>query len=252
MEPITAIVLAGERPGGDALARSLGVPAKALIPIAGEPMIVHVVRALAAHPSIGKVRVLAQRPELLAADLAGSGAEIAESRQTIAATIRELIASGAEQLLVTTADNPLLDAPILDEFLGSATVADVAVGLVERETLSARYPGNRRTWLRFRGGAYSGANLFWVGGKRALPLLDIWAGVEQQRKRGRAVIAAFGPGILLGVVLRVLSLDQALARVSRRFRVTARAVRLPFAEACIDVDKLDDLELVEAIFKRRG
>ena len=38
-----------------------------------------------------------------------------------------------------------------------------------------------------------------------------------------------------------------MARVSRRRRLRARAVRMPFAEAAIDVDKPADLDLVEAI-----
>ena len=106
-----------------------------------------------------------------------------------------------------------------------ASGADVAVGLVEQRTLLAAYPGNRRTWLRFRGGAYSGANLFWIASARALPALRLWRTIEQQRKRGRAIIAAFGPWMLAGVALRLLTLRGALARGGAAARAGGRAGR---------------------------
>jgi 2-C-methyl-D-erythritol 4-phosphate cytidylyltransferase len=61
----TAIVLAGNRPGETAFADSHGVPAKALIPVGGEPMLGRVLKALLAAPSIGRIVILAQEPEAL-------------------------------------------------------------------------------------------------------------------------------------------------------------------------------------------
>ena len=63
-------------------------------------------------------------------------------------------------VLVTTADNALLTGEILDHFFQAHDGQDVAVAVVERKTMLAAYPDARRTWLKFRGGAYSGANLF--------------------------------------------------------------------------------------------
>ena len=47
--PITAILLAGSRPGVDPLAERAGVAAKALVPIGGQPMIDRPLRALLAQ-----------------------------------------------------------------------------------------------------------------------------------------------------------------------------------------------------------
>lgn len=234
---IDAIVLAGERPGGDPLAAHFDVAFKAIILVAGTPMVERVAAVLRSHPAIASVRVL------------GPGFE--PSGATIATTLRPLIARAQGPLLVTTADHALLDAAMLDSFLGGARGHDLAVGLVERRTLLAAYPESRRTWLKFRGGAYSGANLFWIGGTRVLPVLDVWARVEQQRKRGRALIGAFGPMVLAGVALRLLTLEGALARVGRRFGLSIAPIVLPQAEACIDVDSVADHALVEAILAAR-
>src|SRR5579875_3016396 len=68
MGDYTAILLAGERPGETGFARSRGVSAKALIPVAGEPMLARVARALLAAPSVGRILVLTQAPERLRAE----------------------------------------------------------------------------------------------------------------------------------------------------------------------------------------
>ena len=44
-----------------------------------------------------------------------------------------------------------------------------------------------------------------------------------------------------------LSLAEALKRVSRRLGLTAGAVIMPFAEAAVDVDSVEDWKLVERI-----
>src|SRR5687768_3883005 len=65
----TALVLAGSRPGADPFAASHGTDLKALIPVAGEPMVRRPVGALLASGAIGSVRVLTQQAERIAAVL---------------------------------------------------------------------------------------------------------------------------------------------------------------------------------------
>lgn len=257
---MTALILAGRRPGVDPLAAHFGVADKALIEIAGEPMLSRVARTLLSHPRIGRIVVLAQDGDVLLAHagtrwMASEGMIVVEQAgDSIAGalTCAMQLHAGSFPFLVTTADNPLLDRGMIDAFLADAERSDVAFALVEQRTLLASHPHSRRTWLRFRGGAYSGANLFWLGGVRVLPVLSLWQRIEQRRKKARAVIGAFGPVTLIGAALRILSLDQAVKRAGRRFGLSARAVVLPFAEACIDVDKPSDHLLVEAILKARA
>lgn len=258
---MTVLLLAGSRPGRDTLAAAFDVPAKALVPVRGEPMLSRVARTLVDHPGIGTIIVLAQDPELLTgqADTKWLAAHPAIGFETAAASVSAAVASAVGRrpagypFLVVTADHALLDAAMLDAFLAPAlaTRADVAMAMVERRVLEARYPGNRRTWLKFRGGSYSGANLFLLGSDRALKALELWRTIEQQRKKGRAVVGAFGPVILAGVALRLLSLGRALRMAGRRLGLAAAAIELSIAEACIDVDKLEDHRLAEEILARR-
>ena len=250
----TALLLAGSRPGGDPFADAHQVSAKALIPVAGEPMIARPVRALLDSPRINQVRVLAQDGALLKPVLpVDARLTIEPSGVTIAATIEAIIADPATcwPLLVTTADHALLDGVMIDDFCARAEGTDVAIGLVERRALMARLPQTKRTWIGFRGGAYSGANLFALGSPKAAGAVRLWREVEQERKRGWKLLVALGLPGLLGLA-RLRTLDQTLAAMGRRLGLSIRAIELANPLAAVDVDKPADLALVEAIIGRRA
>jgi len=258
---LTAIVLAGSRPGVDPLAQAAGVATKALVPVGGRPMIDHVARTLLANPAIGEVVVMAQQAESLAdhPQTAWLREEprirFADSGGGISQSLLDWMAGEGARLpvLVTTADNVLLDGAILDAFVAGARGADVAAAMVERAVLLRDYPRSRRTWLRFRGGAWSGANLFWLGSGRAANALRKWREIEQDRKKGWKILSAFGPLLLLGAGLRLLTIQRAIAAAGRRLGAgEARIVALPFARACIDADKPDDIALIESILATEG
>ena len=248
----TAVVLAGSRPGRDEFAESFGTDLKALIPVGGEPMVVRPVRALLASGQIGKILVLAQAPERIGAVLPDEmRVEVRSSRGTIAKTMLGLIEDASIEwpLLVTTADHALLDTATVDEFAREATSADIAIGLVERANLLKRLPQTKRTWLKFRGGAYTGANLFALKSPAVRPAIELWRSVEQDRKKAWRVISLLGPVVLLCVALRLVSLDEVLSQLGGRLVLALRAVRLSNPLAGVDVDKAEDHSLVETILR---
>ena len=248
----TALLLAGSRPGTDPFAAAHGTDLKALIPVGGTPMVARPAAALLSSPEIASVRVLAQEPERIGAALpADPRLTVAASGATIAATLDAILADPATRfpLLVTTADHALLDSAMIAEFCDAAEGADLAIGLVERRRLMARLPGTERTWIKFRGGAYSGANLFALGSRDAAKAVALWRSVEQDRKKGWRLLAALGPALLLGSVLRLRTLDQTLGRIGRRLGLTIRKVELSNPLAAVDVDKPADHSLVTAILE---
>jgi GTP:adenosylcobinamide-phosphate guanylyltransferase len=245
----TAILLAGQRLGRDAFAAEHGTDLKALIPVGGEPMVRRPVRALLESESVGKIIVLAQQPKRIAAVLPkDKRVTVRTSEGTIAETLLELCFDKKTQwpLLVTTADHALLDAATIDEFCRAAD-SDIAIGVVERAILMRRFPDAKRTWLKFRGGAYTGANLFALQSPKVAAAIELWRSVENERKKGWRVISLRGPVVLIGTVLRLLSVDQVLAMVGRKLGLSIRAVRLSNPLAGVDVDKAADHELAEAI-----
>jgi GTP:adenosylcobinamide-phosphate guanylyltransferase len=251
----TALVLAGARPGLDPFAEAFGTDLKALIPIGGEPMVRRPVSALLASRSIGTILVAAQQPERIAAALpVDRRISFRRSQGTIAETILGLVESKEAlwPLLVTTADHALLDCAMVDEFCSKAEGANVAIGVVERRSLLARLPDTRRTWLRFRDGAFTGANLFALSSADVAPAIELWRSVEQDRKKALRVIALLGPFVLAASLLRLVSLDEVLARLGARIGLAIKAVRMTNPLAGVDVDKPSDHELVERIFEGRA
>lgn len=251
----TAFVLAGSRPGPDPLAERFGTDLKALIPVMGEPMVLRPVRALLKGGEIGKIIVLSQAPERLAPVLPDDPRVLVrQSEGTIAETILNLLEDHELEwpLLVTTADHALLSPSMIDEFCKIARGADVAIGVVRRAPLLRRLPGTKRTWLKFRGGAYTGANLFALASPAVRPAVELWRSVEQDRKKAWRVISVLGPVVLLSAALRLISLDELLSQLGDRLGMRLRAVRLSSPLAGVDVDKLKDHELVEAILSGKA
>jgi len=254
----TAILLAGQRPGTDPLASAFGQTWKALVPVGGEAMLSRVARVLLASPSIDRVVVLAQEPDaLFTGDCAWlkdeSRIATAASGFGIAASIARAAGTSIAPwpILVTTADHPLLTTAMIETLIDRIGTADVAVGVVSRRTLLAAYPGNRRTWLRFADGGWTGANLFALRTERARRALSTWSEVERDRKKAFKLIWHFGPILALRALTRTVSLGVAMRNAGWRLGFYARPVPLPFAEAGIDVDKPADHALAERILRAR-
>ena len=254
MTGYTALLLAGSRPGGDPFAERYGAEMKALIPLAGEPMVLRPLRALLASKQVDAVRLLTQSPDRIAAALPASGRwSVEPSAGTIAETIERIAADGRTRwpLLVTTADHALLDEGMIGQFCLEAEGADLAIGVVARSALMKRLPQTRRTWIGFRRGKYTGANLFAFGSPKAMKAVALWREVEQDRKKGWRLLLALGWPGLLGL-LRLRTLDQTLAAMGRKLGLSLRAVRLENPLAAVDVDKPSDYDLVTDILDRRA
>ena len=250
----TAILLAGSRPGVDPFAAAHGTDLKALISVAGKPMVRRPVEALLASPDVVAVRVVTQQPERIGAVLpADPKLTILASQGTIAATLATLCTDPTTPwpLLVTTADHALLDEAMIADFGERAAGAGIAIAVVERAALTARLPDSKRTWIPFRGGAYSGANLFALGGPQALAAIALWRAVEQDRKKGWKLLWQLGPALFLGAMLRLLTLEQVLKRIGAKLDLQIRPVVMRDPLACVDVDKEADLVLAERLLAER-
>ena len=250
----TALLLAGARPGKDKFAARYGAVIKPLIPVAGEPMVLRPLRALLASDRVRAVRLLTQELDDIASVLPDDPKwSVEPSDRTIAETLERICLNERTHwpLLVTTADHALLDQGMIDQFCGESEGADLAIGVVTRSALERRLPQSRRTWIGFRRGKYTGANLFALGSPKAMKAVALWREVEQDRKKGWRLLFALGwPGIL--GLLRLRTLDQTLEAMGHRLGLTLRAVRLDDPLAAVDVDKPQDHDLVTAILERRA
>ncbi len=255
----TALIMAGSRPGGDPMARAAGVSHKCLLPVEGTPMIRRVVTALLAAPSIGRILISIDAPELLEAEFSGPESDrigLVRSAETpsLSALAAVEAAGGGAPMLITTADHPLLEPALIERFCrgAEASGADIVAGLAPEDVIRTAFPESRRTYLRFRDGRFSGCNLFALLQPEGTKAIRLWRRVETDRKRPWRIARAFGLPMLLGYLTGWLTLDAALTRLSRLAGAKGGVVVLPVAEAAVDVDKPEDLVLVEAILRGRA
>jgi GTP:adenosylcobinamide-phosphate guanylyltransferase len=255
MNKVTAVVLAGSRPGRDPFAQAYGTDLKALIPVAGTPMVQRPVAALLESDRVESVHVLAQQPERIRDVLRGDPrVAIEQSGETIAATLEAFCFDPNMRwpVLVTTSDHALLTPGMVGEFLAKSEGVDVAIGVVSRSVMLKRFPEAQRTWLKFRGGAYSGANLFLFGGPEVRAALELWRTNEQNRKKAWRLLFSLGLAGFLCAALRMRTLQQTLDGIGRKLGLTIRAVEMSDPLAAIDVDKPADHDLVTAILEGRA
>jgi GTP:adenosylcobinamide-phosphate guanylyltransferase len=253
----TAIVLAADRAAGDAVAAAAGVACKCLTPVAGTPMIIRVLDALDGAARIGECVLCGPPPAVvesssaLSERLASPHVSWMANRATPSTSTLNALNKlpGTVPVLVTTADHALLSPEMIDYFCSSArdTGCDLVAAVADHETIAAAYPGMRRTVTRLKDGAFCGCNLFAFMTSRARQAADFWRRVEQQRKKPWRVVGALGPVVVLRYLIGLLTLDEALSRLSRRLQMRIGVVKMPFAEAAVDVDTVSDWRFVEKI-----
>ncbi len=250
--PLSALVLAGSRPGAaDPVAVAEGVAHKALVTVEGTPMLARVVAALR-EAGIARIAVSADKPEVVA--LAQSlGCAVIRTGTGPSASVASGLTQLGAPMLVTTADHALLEAAWVRDFLADTPAnADVAVLLASRARVEAALPGSRRTYLKLADGGWSGCNLFLLATPRAEAALATWSAVEADRKRPWRIAARLGLGTLWRYALGRLTIAEAIARLGGRIGIAAAAVPARDGLAAVDVDKPGDLAQVRALLADRG
>jgi GTP:adenosylcobinamide-phosphate guanylyltransferase len=255
---VTAVVMAGRREGHiDPLAAAAGLTDKCVVPVAGRPMIAHVLAALDQSPEIGRIVVSLNDPAVLdeveeVQDLRSRGRlVIAAARTNIVESLYAALEGAAFPVLVTTADNTLLSTASVREFVAGSTGADVAVAFARRHAVIAAHPDGQRRFYRFSDDGYSNCNSYWLGNARALAAAEAFRSGGQFAKHPMRIVNAFGLINLIRFRYGIGTLAAAFERFSRRFRLNIRPVILSDGAAAIDVDNPRTLAVTEAIFAAR-
>ncbi|WP_051928753.1 NTP transferase domain-containing protein [Thermopetrobacter sp. TC1] len=255
-----AVVLAASRGPDDPLARATGVRHKCLLPVAEEPMLARVVRALRADPRIKEIAVVIDDFDAAKSAL---GTPLPESvrllpaGESAAASADAAVAALAEEgswrpVLLTTGDHALLTPDMVRLMLNTPQTkeADLFIALARRSLIRQAYPDMRRTWLKLCGEAVTSCNLFALMTPRARRALQFWKDAERNRKHPLRLAFSFGLGSLLRLAFCSGGAERALAILGKALGLAAAPVFMPWAEGALDVDKPEDYALVQCILDR--
>ncbi len=253
-----AVVMAGGIPQPDELLYpyTQGKP-KAMLDILGKPMVQWVLDALSGAQRIENVVLIGLTDE--------SGLTCEKPLtllpnkismiENILGGIKKImeIRPSTTRLLLVSSDIPGITSEMVDWEVEATSGSDVDLcyNVVKREAMEARYPGSRRTFTRLKGMEVCGGDLNVLRTSVASMNTDIWEKLIASRKNPVKQAAIMGFDTLLLMLLRAITLDEAVKKVTARLHITGKAIVCPYAEIGMDVDKPNQLELMRADLAKR-
>lgn len=248
-----AIVTAGGIPQpDDPLYHFSNGDSKALIDIAGKPMVQWVLDALGNAKHVDNVILiglsaksgltckkpiyyLSNRGRMLANIVAGVNKALELDPKT-------------KYVLVVSSDIPAIKPEMVDWLVNTCmeTKDDLYYGICPREVMEARFPGSNRTYTHLKDIDLCGADINLTHVRMATEHLDLWESLIGNRKSPMRQAATIGFDTLFQVATRSITLNDLVEKVCRRIGIKGRAIIWGHAEPCMDVDKPHQLELMRA------
>lgn len=248
-----AIVIAGGIPNPeDPLYSYVKGDAKALVDIAGKPMVQWVLDALGDSKRVDNVIIVGLSPKNQLSCkkplhfLSNQGRMLANIVAGINKSLQ--LNKKSKYVLIVSSDIPALKAHMVDWLVNTAmqTKDDLYYGICPRNVMETRYPDSKRTYTRLKDMEICGADINICHVRMATEHLDLWESLLGARKSPLIQASKLGVGLLFALFTRQLTLEQAVARISERIGIKGRAIVWSHAEPCMDVDKPHQLELLRA------
>lgn len=225
---------------------------KALIDVAGKPMVQWVLDALSGAKNIDNVIVIGLSPK--------SGVTCKKPLHFISNQGRMLanIVAGVNKalelnkknkyVLVVSSDIPTIKSEMVDWLIETCmqTRDDLYYGVCPKDVMESRFPGSKRTFTHLKDMDVCGADMNITHVRMATEHLDMWEQLIGTRKSPLRQAGIIGLGTLFALFTRRLTLEDAVTRVCNRIGIKGRAIVWPYAEPCMDVDKPHQLALLRA------
>jgi GTP:adenosylcobinamide-phosphate guanylyltransferase len=232
--------------------------AKALVDIAGKPMIQWALDALSAANGVDQVVVIGldgehedkvgcEKPLTFVPNQGGMLDNIRTGIQAVTEVNPE-----ADYILVVSSDIPAITAEIVDWCVDAALETDheLYYNVIPREAMESRYPGSNRSYVHLKDIEVCGGDMNVVRAAVVTENDEIWERLIASRKNALRQAALIGFDTLFLLLTRLLTLEAAVPRVCNRLGVRGRAIVCPYAEVGMDVDKPYQLEILRKDLSR--
>jgi len=251
-----AIILAGGIPTSeDPLFVLSNGQSKALIDIAGKPMAQWVVDAVDGANSVDHIIIVGLPADvnLLSSKSIDFLPESGGLLANLTAGVKHLqsIDPSIQQVLLLTCDIPTITPEMVDWCVQDTDPdSDLEYTVIEKETMDARFPTAARSYIRLQDVEVCGGDMNVIH-VRLVEDTTFWERMVAARKSPLRQAALLGFDLLFLVLIRRITIDDAVKRVSSRLGLKGRAVISPYAEIGMDVDKPHQLEIVTSDLSRR-
>jgi hypothetical protein len=126
-----------------------------------------------------------------------------------------------------------------------ATGADLTYPIIPKSACQQRFPDARRTYVRLQEGTFTGGNAIFTTANLLDDKHELIQSLYAGRKDPFKLAKILGLGTVLRMLTGTLTLPYIETVATRILGAPARAIVSPYAEIGFDVDKLDDLAVVE-------
>jgi NDP-sugar pyrophosphorylase family protein len=256
---MNAIVTAGgiPQPGEPLYEVTQGGP-KALLDIAGKPMVQWVLDALNGSQYIERV-VVVSLPEDSGLTCTKPVAYVPNQGgmlQNIRAGIEKVLDMDpqAKHVLAVSSDIPAVTSEMVDWMVKTTmeTDHDIYYAVIPKEVMEKRFPGSKRSFTHLKDMDVCGGDMNVVRAKTVTSNEELWEKIIASRKNVFKQAALLGYDNLFLLLSRQITIDNAVKRVTKRMDITGRVIVCPYAEAGMDVDKPHQLEMVRADLVKRS
>jgi len=253
-----AIVTAGGIPKPDEpLYEYTQGKSKALLEIAGKPMVQWVLDAVGASDKVEQVVIVGLGPDSGVSCqkpltyIPNQGSMLDNVRTSIDKVVE--LNPEAELILMVSSDIPALTTEMVDWAIETAqeTEDDMYYNLITKEVMEARFPGSKRSFIKFKDAEICGGDMNLVRASAASGNDELWEQLIAARKNVFKQAALFGFSTLILLLTRQLSIHDAAPRVSKQIGIRGRAIFCPYAELAMDVDKPNQFELLRADLEKQ-
>jgi len=248
-----AIVTAGGIPNPeDPLYSFLKGDAKALVDVAGKPMVQWVLDALGDSKHVKNVIVIGLSPKntLTCKKPLHYVSNQGRMLSNIVAGVKKSLELDKKNkyVLIVSSDIPALKSHMVDWLVEESmqTKDDLYYGVCTREVMEKRFPESKRTYTKLKDMHVCGSDISVSHVRMATEHLDMWEQLIGNRKSPLKQASIIGFGTAFSLLTGRLTLEDAVARVSERIGIKARAIQWQYAEPCMDVDKPHQLEILRA------
>lgn len=223
---------------------------KALIDVAGKPMIQWVLDALSDAKQVDNVIIIGLSPKsnLTCKKPMHFLSNQGRMLSNIVAGVNKSLELNKKNkyVLIVSSDIPTLKSEMVDWLIDecSQTQDDLYYGVCQKEVMEARFPESKRTWTHLKDMDVCGADINISHVRNATEHLEMWETLIGNRKSPIKQASIIGFGTLFQLLMRRLTLEDAVHRVSERIGIKGHAIVWPYAEACMDVDKPHQLEML--------
>jgi GTP:adenosylcobinamide-phosphate guanylyltransferase len=252
-----AIVTAGGIPQpGDPLYEYTNGGLKALLDVAGKPMIQWVLDALGDASMVDRVIVVGlledsgvtcSKPTTY---VPGKGGMLENVRSGVEKLFE--INSQAHHVLAVSSDIPAITGEMIDWTVKACqeTDHDLYYNVITRQVMEARFPNSKRSYIRLKDSEVCGGDMNAIRAKTVTANEELWERIIDARKNVFKQAALVGFDTLLLLLLRQMNIERGIKRVGKKLDISGRVLFCPYAEIGMDIDKPHQLEILRADLAR--